>query len=299
PHHGVASGAVMETALPPPSGPPSSLLAPERPVAPVSTDPADRWRPWSAIFALLLGIVVPFVALAFMLIAVELVTKNTEPTSAENLIGTFIGDAGFVAAAVWMASRRAFPRPEQFGLRPPRERRMAVALVIAFYLGFLVIAAIWVKALNLSPDDKLPKSLGADKSDIALAFVGVLTCVVAPLCEEFLFRGYMFRALRNWRGVAPAALIVGLLFGAVHLGSAQVGYLVPLAAFGVLLCLLYDVTKSLYPCIALHCVNNSIAFASLEHARVGVGIAMLVGALLTIALLLRFVVPWWQRLGRV
>jgi membrane protease YdiL (CAAX protease family) len=290
----------MDTALPPPSaGPPGSLVAPERPVLPPNADPADRWRPWSAIFALLLGIVVPFVALAFILIVGEIITHSTEPTSAENLIGTFIGDAGFVAAALWMASRVAFPRPQQFGLRSPQNRRLAIVLVVAFYIAFLVIAAIWVKALNLAPDDKLPKSLGADESNIALAFVGFLTCVVAPVCEEFLFRGYMFRALRNWRGVVPAALIVGVLFGAVHLGSAQVGYLAPLAVFGVMLCLLYELTTSLYPCIALHCVNNSIAFASLEHARVGVGIAMLAGALLTIAVLLRFAIGRWNTFGRV
>ena len=290
----------METALPPSSaGPPGSLLAPERPVLAPGIDPADRWRPWSAIVALLLGILVPFVALAFMLIVVQIFTRSTEPTSAENLIGTFVGDVGFVVAALWMASRVATPRPEQFGLRPPRDRRMAIALVIAAYIAFLVVAAIWVNALNLSPDDKLPKSLGADESDIALALVGFLTCVVAPVCEEFLFRGYMFRALRNWRGVVPAALIVGFLFGAVHLGSAQVGYLAPLAVFGVMLCLLYELTKSLYPCIALHCVNNSIAFASLEHARVGVGIAMLVGALLTIAVMARFAVGHWKNFGLV
>jgi membrane protease YdiL (CAAX protease family) len=31
------------------------------------------------------------------------------------------------------------------------------------------------------------------------------------------------------------------------------------------LCLLYRVTGSLYPCIAAHCVNNSLAFGSLEN----------------------------------
>jgi membrane protease YdiL (CAAX protease family) len=31
------------------------------------------------------------------------------------------------------------------------------------------------------------------------------------------------------------------------------------------LCLLYRATGSLYPCIAAHCVNNSLAFGSLEN----------------------------------
>ena len=90
-------------------------------------------------------------------------------------------------------------------------------------------------------------------------------CVVAPIAEEFFFRGYFFGALRNWRGVWPAAVLTGLVFGGIHVGSAPVGFLVPLAFFGFLLCLIYDRTRSLYPCMALHCVNNSIAFGVGEH----------------------------------
>ena len=88
--------------------------------------------------------------------------------------------------------------------------------------------------------------------------------MVAPICEEFLFRGYIFTALRNWRGTLPAAVITGLLFGGVHAGSAPALDLVPLAGLGFGLCLLYRYTGSLYPCIAAHSLNNSLAFASLE-----------------------------------
>ena len=54
----------------------------------------------------------------------------------------------------------------------------------------------------------------------------------------------------------------GALFGLIHVGSAPVGYLVPLAFFGFGLCLLYERTGSLYPSIALHALNNSIALGA-------------------------------------
>ncbi len=95
-----------------------------------------------------------------------------------------------------------------------------------------------------------------------------LTCVVAPICEEFLFRGYIFTALRNWRGTLPAALITGLMFGGVHVGSAPALDLVPLAALGFGLCLLYRYTGSLYPCMLAHSLNNSLAFSA---SRTGAG----------------------------
>jgi membrane protease YdiL (CAAX protease family) len=88
----------------------------------------------------------------------------------------------------------------------------------------------------------------------------VLITVVAPLGEEIFFRGYFFAALRNWRGWLPAAVITGLVFGAIHIGSSPIGFTVPLAFFGFLLCVLYQRTGSLYPCIALHALNNSFAF---------------------------------------
>ena len=97
-----------------------------------------------------------------------------------------------------------------------------------------------------------------------LLLSAALTCVVAPICEEFLFRGYIFTALRSWRGTWPAAVITGLVFGAVHAGSAPALDLVPLAGLGFGLCLLYRYSGSLYPCIAAHSLNNSLAFAALE-----------------------------------
>ena len=85
--------------------------------------------------------------------------------------------------------------------------------------------------------DDLPEELGADNSTAALLAVAFLVSVVAPVAEEFFFRGYFFTALRNWRGVWPAAIVTGLVFGAIHAGSAPVAFLVPLAFFGFVLCL--------------------------------------------------------------
>jgi uncharacterized protein len=80
------------------------------------------------------------------------------------------------------------------------------------------------------------------------------------VAEEFFFRGFFFTSLRAWKGVWPAAIITGLVFGAIHVGSAEAVFLLPLAFFGFALCVVYHRTGSLYPCIALHCVNNSLAF---------------------------------------
>jgi membrane protease YdiL (CAAX protease family) len=98
------------------------------------------------------------------------------------------------------------------------------------------------------------------------------------MCEEFLFRGYIFTALRSW-GTLAAAIVTGLLFGGVHATSAPAADLLPLAALGFGLCMLYRYTGSLYPGMAAHSLNNSIAFASLEGWGVGSALLLIVASL--------------------
>jgi membrane protease YdiL (CAAX protease family) len=133
------------------------------------------------------------------------------------------------------------------------------------WIAFIAFSALWVAVANVKDKEKLVDRLGANRSAVALVAVLLLTCVIAPVCEEFFFRGYFFTALRNWRGPWPAAIVTGLVFGGIHAGSAPAAFLVPLAFFGFVLCLLYWRTRSLYPCIALHALNNSVAFGVTEH----------------------------------
>ena len=116
----------------------------------------------------------------------------------------------------------------------------------------------------MSTKEKLLEQLGANEGTALLLLSAALTCVMAPICEEILFRGFVYSALCNWRGPWPAAILTGLAFGGIHAGSAPAVDLVPLGVLGFGLCLLYRWTGSLYPCIAAHSLNNSLAFGALE-----------------------------------
>jgi CAAX protease family protein len=241
---------------------PPTLAPPDPPEVPegIEVRRVPAWRPWSSVLALIAGLGGALVGgLVVYLIATATGASLTDPPPAVDISATVLQDVAFVAAALVFAAMVTRPRPWHFGLRPTRIGP-AVGYVVAGYLVFIGVAAAWSAALNLHEQDDVVDQLGAGSSTVALAAVAVLVCVIAPMAEEFFFRGYFFAALRNWRGVWPAALITGLVFGGIHVGSAPVGFLLPLAFFGFLLCLLYDRTRSLYPCIALHCINNSIAF---------------------------------------
>lgn len=244
-----------------------------------------RWAPWTAFGALVGGFFLALIAAILITTVAALFGADFEdPPPVVNIVATFAQDGAFVLAALVFAARAGVVRPAQFGLVRPRIGR-AIGWAAAVYVGFWILSALWAALIGLDQQDSLPDSLGVDQSTAALVAVCVLVTVVAPISEELLFRGYMFGALRNWRGPWPAALIVGVLFGAVHVFGQEAEFLVPLAILGVALCVLRWRTGSLLPCIALHAINNSLAFSVAEEWTVAQGALLVVGAT-TVALLI-------------
>src|SRR6185369_14159239 len=120
------------------------------------------------------------------------------------------------------------PGPRDFGLVSTRFWN-AVGIMAAVYVAFYAFAGAWASILNIHEESDLPDELGANHSTVALVAVLVLVCVMAPVCEEFLFRGMLFTSIRASAGLWPAAIVTGIVFGAIHIGSSPVGLLVPLA----------------------------------------------------------------------
>jgi len=248
---------------PTPAPPPSLHEYPELPegLEPPPSPDRPAWRPWTAWVALIAGFGAALIGAVFVgIIGAAAGSDFSDPSPAVNIGATIVQDVCLVAAAIVFAGMSGRPRPAQFGLRPTPPLK-ALGWMAATFATFYAATLIWVSIVGGNPDDeKLPSELGADRSTFALLAVAFLVSVVAPIAEEFFFRGFFYGALRNWRGVLPAAIITGLVFGAIHAGSADWQFLVPLGIFGFLLCLLREKTGSLYPCIVLHCANNSLAF---------------------------------------
>jgi CAAX protease family protein len=223
------------------------------------------WRPWSAVLALVAGFAgALFGALVLGVIAVALSGATFADTPGwVNIAATVVQDASLIGAALLFAKAWDIPRPRQFGLRPTAVLP-AIAWALLAWGAFYLFTAAFIGLLGLSPSEEdLQKELGVDGSSGLIAIAALVT-VVAPMAEEFFFRGFFFTALRNWKGLWPAAVITGLVFGGIHAGGSDAAYLLPLAFFGMSLCLLYARTGSLWPCIALHCANNSVAFGATQ-----------------------------------
>lgn len=82
--------------------------------------------------------------------------------------------------------------------------------------------------------------------------------IIAPICEECCFRGFLYNVLKRYSGVFAATVATGLLFSAVHTALLQ---FIPLAVFGWVMCIVYEQTRRLWIPITIHMIFNAISTA--------------------------------------
>ena len=140
---------------------------------------------------------------------------------------------------------------------------LAALRVLAALLPIMLIAVLLLAALGVTTAEHPVSGLVfSDTDPLQLSAIGVAVSLLAPLGEELIFRGFLYRALRMRWGVWPALLVTSLAFSALHPSLGP--YLVLSAAF----CLAYEWTGSLWTPILLHGLWNGLSFAVL------VGIAL-------------------------
>lgn len=103
-----------------------------------------------------------------------------------------------------------------------------------------------------------------EKSVAVLILMGITAAVVAPICEEVVFRGYLYPAVKSFVGPWMSALCTALMFSAAH---GSVSALVPLFVFGLALVALYEFTGSIWAPMAAHFLFNAATVASLMAIR--------------------------------
>ena len=205
--------------------------------------------------------------------------------------GTLAQDSFFVLAAIALAARVAPPRPWQFGLRGAPLGRAALAAGLAL-IGFYLFVFAYSKLLHPHGQQDVAKDLGVSNGGLDLVLAAVLVIVIAPIAEEFFFRGFFYAGLRSRFSMLPAAAIDGLVFGAIHYTGPKTLSLLPvLMVFGFVLCIVYEWTGSLFVTIALHSLNNALAWGSSVHQGGGLTAALAVGTIAGCALLLGTVGP--------
>ncbi len=133
------------------------------------------------------------------------------------------------------------------------------AVALSVVAGGLVGGAglVYLSLVRMIPgvEDLLDGGSFADWADedvrIYLLLLGV---VLAPACEEPIFRGMVYRGLRATHGVRTSVLVSAGIFAMVH----PVVSMVPVFVLGVVAALIYERTRSLAAAILVHAVYNAV-----------------------------------------
>jgi len=144
-----------------------------------------------------------------------------------------------------------------------------VSLILAAGLVGIFSAFPWFDAEQAQDVGFSVYMVGFDR---VVAFFTLV--IVAPIAEEIIFRGWLYGKIREKLGgkmpervgIALSILVVSLLFGVVHM-QWNVG--VNVFALSVVLCVLREVTGTIYAGILTHMIKNGVAFYLLYVLGVG------------------------------
>jgi membrane protease YdiL (CAAX protease family) len=270
-----------------------SLSHPQHPELPdgaaAAPPPPDRgsrlgvpaWAPFAAALAAIVGMTV----VQFLLVAAVAAgggdTNRLVDDDNVSIALTAVFDVLLVVcsiAIVWRLTVR--PTPARFALRAAPVLR-SLAWIVGTYMVVSAAGALVAGLFGKPEEQDLVTDLKSEDSTIALVAFALMTCVLAPLAEEFFFRGFLFRTLAERFGLVWGVVVAGSIFGLVHWPGGSLEGVVVLGALGAMLCLMVYYTASLLPCIIMHASFNSLAFGAAKELPWWGYLLVLVGSVMT------------------
>ncbi|MEP2445952.1 MAG: type II CAAX endopeptidase family protein [Balneola sp.] len=128
-----------------------------------------------------------------------------------------------------------------------------VAFPIVLFLGWInsfVPVSDFMKQIADQSAELISKLLSSENGIIlGFLFIGITPAI----CEELLFRGYMFRAFEKSTKLITTILVTSLVFSLFHL---DITGLLPRMFLGALLAYVTWTSDSLYPAMLGHLINN-------------------------------------------
>jgi membrane protease YdiL (CAAX protease family) len=162
---------------------------------------------------------------------------------------------------VWLVVTEGGRRPfwKTIGFDWPQSTSPMTATLLSVLLAILLFGLAWAVTM-LYGQRKTDLDIIIESSiytRIATAFVAVAT---APLIEELVYRGVLYRALEKAAGVGLAIVIVSLLFAGVHVFQYRnnIAVIVVISLLSVTLTVARAVTGRVLPSFIIHLVFNGI-----------------------------------------
>ena len=143
---------------------------------------------------------------------------------------------------------------------------------LEYYFVNLIFPEFVQSSINALKEGSNYSSSGLTSQIIQYLLLMIVLVVVAPITEEFIFRGVlMHRWAVKW-GAFWSVILSSLLFGAVHLDA----FWFSRAVGSIFIALFYIQTKNLLVPIILHALNNGLAFVDLLFNNLNVNTAQII-----------------------
>lgn len=152
---------------------------------------------------------------------------------------------------------------ETLALKPVALRTIGFWMAIwALYQAFAIALHLWVDI----PEDPFVQMMTGSRH----LLVSLVVVLLAPVLEELVFRGYLFKAWRHsWLGFSGTLLLTSLLFLLLHVGQYNPLVLGQLFAFALILGFAREKTGSLITPWVLHLANNLFATVMITYLGLG------------------------------
>jgi membrane protease YdiL (CAAX protease family) len=129
-------------------------------------------------------------------------------------------------------------------------RSIAWGLGLGFAAACVGLAYLYLLGKTSWWSDLVRSGMGARLEN---HWVFLLAVLLAPLCEEFIFRGLLFGGLRRSAGFVPAMLMSAALFAIVHPPVSML----PVFGLGLCTAFAYERSKGLLAPMLVHAVYNA------------------------------------------
>ena len=229
-----------------------------------------RWGPWATVFwglgcALVMAATQTAGAAIFLVwwhfvhpdqpIRVEDLGSNGSALTFAFLFSTpFL--LGFVALAVRLARADLV---EYLALKWPRWRDIGIG--VAAVAGVLLIAGVAEQALGQDDPAFLSDTFSTAESAGMLPLMFVAFVILAPLQEEILFRGFLYRGLAPAWGPGRTIVLLSAIWAILHVQYAWF-FIVEIFALGLTFGWLRQRSGSTSLTIILHTANNALAMVA-------------------------------------
>lgn len=131
--------------------------------------------------------------------------------------------------------------------------RISSVFMIILYTFLCMPLMTAINAISMLFVDNAVNSVSGEILQMPFPIMLFMMGMFGPFCEEFVFRGMIYRGQKNSGSVFRAIVLSSLLFGLMHMNFNQAAYAF---AIGVMFALLIEATGSLWASTIAHMVVN-------------------------------------------